>query len=136
MLVCVRGELETERDCYMLTLSSSDHSSTSFSFCWPAQPGVTEGCKPSICKLIPTLAFYLQLELQLEIQLTQIVCGTWLYNSLPSTCFLWASHLHRIQPVHRSVSSTGCNCFLIDGSVEGQYVTVFSLESLHNRLLP
>ena len=29
--LCVRGELETGTDCYILTLSSSDHSSTSFS---------------------------------------------------------------------------------------------------------
>ena len=38
----------------------------------------------------------------LDLQLTQTVCGTWLYNCLMPTCFLWASHLHRIQPVHRS----------------------------------
>ena len=30
------------------------------------------------------------------------VSGTCLYNCLTSTCFLWASLLHRIQPVHRS----------------------------------
>ena len=41
-------------------------------------------------------------ELQLELQLPQTVCGTWLYNCLTPTCFLWASHLHWIQPVHRS----------------------------------
>ena len=38
----------------------------------------------------------------LGLQQTQAVCGTWLYNYLTSTCFLWASQLHRIQPVHRS----------------------------------
>ena len=37
-----------------------------------------------------------------ELQLTHAVCGTWLYNCLTATCFLWASQLHRIQPVHRS----------------------------------
>ena len=36
------------------------------------------------------------------LQLTQTVCGTGLYNCLTFTCFLWASQLHRIQPVHRS----------------------------------
>ena len=36
------------------------------------------------------------------LQLTRTVCGTGLYNCFTSTCFLWASHLHRIQPVHRS----------------------------------
>ena len=34
-------------DCNILTPSSYDYSSTSFSFCWAAQPGVTEGRKPS-----------------------------------------------------------------------------------------
>ena len=33
------------------------------------------------------------------LQLTQAVCGTWLYYWLTYTCFLWASQLHRIQPV-------------------------------------
>ena len=33
---------------------------------------------------------------------TQIVCGTLLYNCLISTCFLWAPHVHWIQTVHRS----------------------------------
>ena len=45
--LCVRGELETERDCNILTLSSSDHSSTSSSFCWAAQPG-SWGPKPPV----------------------------------------------------------------------------------------
>ena len=33
-------------------------------------------------------------------QLTRTVCGTRLYNCWMPTCFLWVSHLHRIQPVH------------------------------------
>ena len=36
------------------------------------------------------------------LQLTETVCGTGSYNCLMPTCFLWASHLHRIQSVHRS----------------------------------
>ena len=39
------------------------------------------------------------LELQLELQLTDSNYGTGLYNCLTSTCFPWASQLHRIQPV-------------------------------------
>ena len=35
-------------------------------------------------------------------QLTGTSCGTGLYHCLTSTCFLWVSHLHRIQPVHMS----------------------------------
>ena len=55
----------------------------------------------------------------LELQLTQAVCGTWLYNCLTSTCFLWKSTGQGDIPI----SSTGCTCFLIDGRVEGQYIT-------------
>ena len=61
------------------------------------------------------------------LQLTWTVCGTGLYKCLMSTCCLWASQVHRIQPVHGQgyilISSTGCTCFLIDGWVKGQYVT-------------
>ena len=46
---------------------------------------------------------------------------TRLYHCLTSTCFLWASHLHPIQPVHGQsytlISSTRCTCSLIDGWV-------------------
>ena len=44
--LCVRGELETGTDCYILIESSSGHSRTSSSFCWDAQPWVTEGPSP------------------------------------------------------------------------------------------
>ena len=55
---------------------------------WDAQPWVTEGRKPSVCKLILTLATCPQL--QLELELTQAVCGTWFYNFLTPTCLLGA----------------------------------------------
>ena len=52
------------------------------------------------------------------LQLTRTLYGTGLYNCLSLTCFLWASHLHRIQPVHGQgyilISSTGCTCFSIE----------------------
>ncbi len=54
--LCVRGELETGTDCYILTQSSSDHSSTSFAFGWAAQPWIIEGCEPSVCKLTLNLS--------------------------------------------------------------------------------
>ena len=61
------------------------------------------------------------------LQLTEPVCGPMLYNCLTPTSFLWALHLHPIQPVHSQgytlISSTGCTCSLIDGWVGGQYVT-------------
>ena len=59
-------------------------------------------------ELVLTTACYLQL--------TQPVCGTGLYNCLTYTCFLRASHLHPIQPVHCQgstlISSTGCTGYL------------------------
>ena len=111
-------------DCNILTPSSSDYSSTSFSFCWAAQPGVTQGHKPSAESWFPlpwtaTPTNWLQL--------TRTVCGTGLYNCLTPTCFPWASQLHQIQPVHGQgyilISSTRCTCFLIDSWVEAQYVS-------------
>ena len=105
----------------IFTPSSSDYSSISFLILLGCSTEGPESPSPllgagSHC-----------LELQLELQLTRTACGTGLYHCLTSTCFLWASHLHRIQPVHGQVyiliSSTGCTCFLTDCWVEGQYVT-------------
>ena len=49
-------------------------------------------------------------------------CRTGLYHCLTSTCFLWASHLHQIQPVHGQgdtlMSSTGCTSSLIDDAYQ------------------
>ena len=93
-------------DCNILIPSSSDFSSTSFSFCWLLSWG-SWGPGP-LWELVLTTASYLQL--------TEPVCGPGLYNCLTSTCFLWASHLHPIQPVHSQgytqISSTGCTCYL------------------------
>ena len=67
-------------------------------------------------ELVLTPASCLQLELQLELELTQAVCGTWLYNCLTYTCFLWAypsapnSNLSTGQG-DIPISSTGCTCF-------------------------
>ena len=115
LVMCERGELETETDCHILTPGSSDHSSTSFAF-WPAaQPGSLRA--QALClELVITPASYLQLELQLELQLTQAVCGTWLYNFLTSTCFLWAyasapNSTMSTGQGDNPISSTGCTCF-------------------------
>ena len=109
-------------NCNILTPSSFVFSSTSFSFCWAAQSGVPRahslllgaGCLYSI--LSPSLT-----------PTNWTSCCTGLYHCLTSTCFLWASHQHPIQLVHNQnytlISSTGWTCSLIDGLVEGQYVT-------------
>ena len=70
---------------------------------WVDQPWVTEGRKPSVCKLILTLASYLQL--------TQTICAL--------VILLFNAHLlplffHLFTQVH----------LLIDGLVEGQYITL------------
>ena len=103
---CVRGELETGTHCYILTQSLSDHSSTSFSS-WLGCSTVGQGRPKVLClplaltpascpQVIPTAT---------ETDwLAQDLCGTWLYNCLTYTCFLWAytsatqtefNHVHR-----------------------------------------
>ena len=44
------------------------------------------------------LCWVLVLSTASYLHLTETVCGARLYNCLTSTCFLWASHLHPIQP--------------------------------------
>ena len=72
------------------------------------------------------------------LQLTQTLCGTGLYNCLSPSCFLWALHLHWIQPIHGQgyilISLTRCTCFSIDGWVEGQYVTQVFLRHIKYKL--
>ena len=43
---CVRGELENEKNCNILTPHSYGHNSVSFPFSWAAQPGAWG---PSLC---------------------------------------------------------------------------------------
>ena len=88
-LLCVRGELETGTDGYILTPSSSDHSSTSFES-WLGCSTVGHW-EPQASRLFLTLASCpQQTPTATGTQLTQAVCCTWLYNCLTSTCFLWA----------------------------------------------
>ena len=78
------------RDCNILTPSSSVVSSTSFSFCWAAQPGDL--------RALPSAEswFSLPRTATTDSKLTEPVCSPGLYNCLTPTCFLWASHLHLI----------------------------------------
>ena len=86
---------------------------------WVAQPWVTEGPKPSICRwlsirhLVPNW-----LQLQLKLELTQVICGIWLYNCLTPTCFLWAyaSAPNSTTSTGQGdipISWTGCTCFTV-----------------------
>ena len=116
-------------DCNILTPSSSDYSSTSFSFCWAAQPGVTEGCKPSVWSWFSLSRTATRTPTN-WLQLTQAVCGTWLYNCLTPPASCGRRNRTEFNPStgegDTPISSTGCTCFLIDGWVEGQYVTKIS----------
>ena len=130
--LCVRGELETEQTATywppvplslaaLLSRSAGQLSRGSWgpkSLCWV---------------LVLSTTSYIQLWLQL----TRTLCGTGLYNCLTSTCFMWASHFHPIQPVHGQgyilMSSTGCTCFSIDGWAEGQYITYVATAVISHR---
>ena len=111
-------------NCNILTASFFVFSSTSFSFCLAAQSGVLRAHSP----LLSAGSLYSILSPTNWLQLTEPACGTGLYNCLTPTCFLWATHLHPIQPVHIQgytlISSTGRTCSSIDGCVEGQYFTL------------
>ena len=101
--LCVRGELETGTDCYILIPSSSDHSSTSFTFWLGCSTEGHRGPKALSLQAVLTQASCPQL--QLELELTQAVCGTWLYNCLMLPCFLWAyasATITEFYHVHRS----------------------------------
>ena len=119
--LCVRGELETGTDCYILTQSSSDYSSTSFAFWLGCSTVGHWGPKPSVCRWLSIRLLVPQLTptaTGTETELTQAVCGTWLYNCLTSTCFLWAyasapnSTTSTVQG-DIPISSTGCTCFVV-----------------------
>ena len=124
--LCVRGELETEQTAtYWLQVPLTIAALLSHSAgllnrgFWGPKPSARSWFSlPRTATRTPTN----------WLQLTRTLYGTGIYNCLTPTCFLWASHLHRIQPVHGQgyilISSTG---FLIDGWVEGQYVTIISV---------
>ena len=122
--ICVRGELETGQTATYwppIPLSLAALLSHSGGLLNQGSWGPIALC----WVLVLSTGSYLQLN---WLQLTEPVCCPRLYNCLMSTCFLWASHLHPIQPIHSQgytlISSTGCTCSLIDGWVGGQYVTV------------
>ena len=147
--LCVRGELETGTNCYILTLSSSDQSSTSFAFWLGCSTGSHWGPKPSVCSWFslrrhpisncncnlnsqtrtptdPSHLWHLVIQL-FDIHLLPVgvrICtefkhvhrSRWYFDIFDRLhlfplflCFIIQAHL------------------LIDGSVEGQYVTMKAL---------
>ena len=120
----MRGELENEQNCNILTPpSSSDYSSISFLFSWAAQPGASG---PSLCwdmVLIPAPS--------LQLIWTSCRRGYIIIWHPPTSCERHNSH--SIQPFdsqgYPPISSTGCTCYLhrwisyFDSSAGGQYAT-------------
>ena len=103
--LCVRGELETEQTATYwppvpLSLAALISRSAGLLNWGPA------GCWFLYSILSPTWLT----------PTNWTSCRTGLYHYLTSTCFLWASHLHPIQPVHSQgytlISSTGFTGYL------------------------
>ena len=97
--LCVRGELEMGTDCYILTLSSSDHSSTSSAFWLGCSTVCHWGPKPSVRSW-----FSLHWHPISSCNWNWLLSVSWLYFCLMTTCFLWvyaSAHHH-----HNSTTST------------------------------
>ena len=110
--LCVRGELETGTDCYILTQSSSDHSSTSFSS-WL-------GCS-TVGHWVPK-TLYLPLALNsASLQLTPIDTSRLSPGYIIVYVHLLPLFFRLFIQVH----------LLIDGSVEGQYITPRFISTLY-----
>ena len=116
--LCVRGELVTGIDCYILTQSSSDHSSTSSSFGWAAQPWVTGG--PSPLSGAGSHSSILSPTGTTTGTPTRTDCNSnWPKSSVaPGYIIVWhppascgRTHLQRIGQSDIPISSTGCTCF-------------------------
>ena len=104
--LCVRGELETGTDCYILTQVLLTIAALLSHLVWVGQPWVTEGRKPPVCKLIQTLASCPQL------------APTDSSRLFPGYIIVYVHLLLLFFRLFIQVH------LLIDGSVEGQYVTI------------
>ena len=139
--LCVRGELETGTDCYILTQSSSDHSSTSFAF-WPGCSTVGHwGPKPSVWSWF-SLRWHpiSNYNRNWNWPKPSVAPGYIIVWRRPSSC--GRTHLPSSPNSNTStgqgdipISSTGCTCLavlplfytgisVIDVSVEDHYVTI------------
>ena len=105
-VLSVRGELETEQKCNILTPQ----------LFWLSQPffPVLLRCSTRGLEAKPLLRHGSHSSIFSPTDLNFLLPG--LYNCSTPTYFLWASHLHSIQPVDSQgyplISSTGCTCYL------------------------
>ena len=143
--LCVRGELETEQNCNILTPPALLAIAALLSRSPKLLDRGPWGPQALSLELVLTLASYLQnSDSNFKLQTNWTSCRTGLYHCLTPTCLLWASHLYRIQPVQSQgytlISSNGCTCSLIDGWVNMlQMVSIlplnFDSSSLHSMSL-
>ena len=131
--LCVRGELKTGTDCYILTLSSSDYSSTSFAF-WLGCSTVDHwGSKPSVWHLVPNCHW----NWTDSSRLWHLVIFLFDIHLLPVGVGICTefNHVHRSRYLRYLRPDAPVSLFfrfftqvhlLIDGSVEGQYVTIYT----------
>ena len=104
-VLCVRGELETEQNCNILTPQPF----------WLQQYffPVLLGCSTGGLG-VPLLGHGSHSNIFSPTDWLPVEPG--LYNYLTSTCFLWRHNSHSIQPVdsqgYPPISSTGCTCYL------------------------
>ena len=121
------------KDCNILTPSSSGHSSASFSSCGAAQPGIL---RAQLSAGSGSHCFELQqLTPNSDLQLTRTSCGTGLYNCLLPTCFSERRiciqfNLSTVKVIpwylrpDAPVIYTGAFLIWQRGRVGGQYVTI------------
>ena len=109
-------------DCNILTPNSFVFSSTSFSFCWAAQSGVLRAHSP----LLGAGSLYSILYPTNWLQLTEfrVAPGYIIVCRPPASCERRICTQFNSQG-YTLISSTGCICSLIDGWVDGKYVTLW-----------
>ena len=92
--VCERWVQRRGQTVILTQSSSRDHSSTSFSS-WLGCSTVGHWGPKALCLQLVWIRHLVPNWLQLQLELTQAVCGTWLYNCLTTTCFHYSSaYLH------------------------------------------
>ena len=96
VLLCVRGELETGTNCYILTQRSSDLSSTSSSFWLGCSTVGHWGPKLSVCRWLSLRHLVSNWNCNSNSLKLYVTPGYMIVWHPPASC--GRTHLHRIQP--------------------------------------
>ena len=135
--LCVRGELETGTDCNILTQSSSVLWQHVFLILLSWSTGVlrAQALFLSLRRLVPNCDWNSNCDCNSNWTLPASNSNCLKPSVTPGYVIVWHSPAfcgcHVCAGFNPStgqgdipISSTGCTCFLINGSVEGQYVTI------------